>query len=128
MTLTLCGIRNCDTMKKARTWLDTHGIAFHFHDYKTDGITHDRLTAWADEAGWEALLNRKGTTFRKLPEAEKQNLDRTRAVALMEANPSMIRRPVMETPSGLIIGFSPDLYQTALTASGAPQTASRSDG
>ena len=106
----LYGIRNCDTMKKARAWLDARAIAYDFHDYKTAGIDRATLERWAGEAGWEALLNRAGTTFRKLPEAEKAGLDRARAIALMLAQPSMIRRPVLAAKGRLTIGFKPEIY------------------
>ena len=114
MTTTIYGIKACDTMKKARAWLDAHGIAYAFHDYKTAGLERDRLEQWVDQVGWEPLLNKAGTTFRKLPEADKADLDRERAVGLMLAQPSMIKRPVLETASGgLLVGFKPDLYAAA---------------
>jgi arsenate reductase len=109
------GIRNCDTMKKARAWLDGQGIAYAFHDYKQAGIARERLEAWADEVGWETLLNKAGTTFRKLPEPDRQGLDRAKAVALMLAQPSMIKRPVLEGASGLLVGFKPELYAARFT-------------
>ena len=108
---TLYGIKNCDTMKKARAWLDKHGKAYVFHDYKTAGIDRKRLQGWARQVGWETLLNRAGTTFRKLPEADKAGLTEARAVDLMLAQPSMIKRPVLELGSGKpIVGFKPDIY------------------
>jgi arsenate reductase len=107
----LWGIQNCDTMKKARVWLDGHGVDYVFHDYKTAGIDAARLRGWVDRLGWEVLLNRAGTTFRKLPDVDKQGLDADRAVALMLAQPSMIKRPVLEHDGGLIVGFKPDQYQ-----------------
>ena len=110
MAITLYGIRNCDTMKKAWTWLDGAGVAYDFHDYKKQGIEAARLQAWAREVGWETLLNRSGTTFRKLPEADRQNLDQARALALMAAQPSMIKRPVLDVDGKLIVGFKPDVY------------------
>jgi len=116
MKITLHGIKNCDTMKKARAWLEEAGIAHHFHDYKTAGITPAMLQAWVRKAGWEALLNRAGTTFRKLPEDQKQGLDEARAMALMLAQPSMIKRPVLTHGDGLIIGFDPARYAAALKA------------
>ena len=94
MTITIYGIKNCDTMKKARAWLDDAGVSYVFHDYKIDGIDRVRLAAWCKAVGWETLLNRSGTTFRKLPEADKQNLDEAKAIALMLAQPSIIKRPV----------------------------------
>ena len=110
MTITIYGIKNCDTMKKARAWLDSHGVEYEFHDYKTSGIGKDKLKAWSDKVGWESLLNRAGTTFRKLPDAEKEGLNEKKALALMLAQPSMIRRPVLETGSRLLVGFKPDVY------------------
>ena len=110
----LYGIRNCDTVKKARTWLDRRGIAYDLHDYKTAGIDSERLRAWADELGWERLLNRSGTTFRKLPEADRQDLDRAKAVALMLDQPSMIRRPLLDLGDRRVLGFSDALYEEAV--------------
>lgn len=112
--VTIYGIRNCDTMKKARAWLDGHGVAYAFHDYKTAGIDAARLRGWAGRVGWETLLNRGGTTFRKLPEAEREGLDADRALALMQAQPSMIRRPVLEAGDVLLVGFDPEAYARAL--------------
>jgi len=115
MTITIYGIKNCDTMKKARAWLDKSGVAYAFHDYKTAGIARDRLKQWSDELGWEVLLNRSGTTFRKLPEADREGLDETKALALMLAQPSMIKRPVLELGKcKLLVGFKPEEYATAL--------------
>lgn len=108
------GIKACDTMKKARAWLDANGIAYVFHDYKAAGIDRARLERWEREAGWEVLLNRAGTTFRKLPEADKQGLAATKAVALMLAQPSMIKRPVLESGARLIVGFKPEVYAEML--------------
>jgi Spx/MgsR family transcriptional regulator len=104
------GIKNCDTMKKAFAWLDAHGIAYAFHDYKKEGVTEAALARWSDAAGWEKLLNRAGTTFRKLPEADRRDLTRDKAIALMVANPSMIKRPVLEMNGSLEIGFKPERY------------------
>ena len=114
MTITLYGIKNCDTMKKARAWLDAHGVAYVFHDYKSAGIDGARLDLWMAQVGWEALLNRAGTTFRKLPETEREGLDATRARTLMLAQPSMIKRPVMERDGRITVGFKPDIYQSLL--------------
>ncbi len=114
-TIVIHGIKACDTMKKARAWLDAHGVAHDFHDYKIAGVSREILAAWAREVGWETLLNRAGTTFRKLPEADKADLNETKAIALMVAQPSMIKRPVLETSKGLIVGFKPDVYARALT-------------
>lgn len=110
MTPTLYGIRNCDTVKKARAWLDARGVAYRFHDYKTQGVERALVEAWLDRAGWEAVINRAGTTFRKLPDADKTGLDRDRAITLMLAQPSMIKRPVLETGGELRIGFDPAAY------------------
>ena len=110
MTITIYGIKNCDTMKKARAWLDGHGVAYDFHDYKTAGIEKDKLKQWSDEVGWETLLNRAGTTFRKLPDADKEGLNEKKALALMLAQPSMIKRPVLEAGGKLLVGFSADAY------------------
>ena len=110
MTTTVFGIKNCDTMKKAFTWLDTHGIAHEFHDYKKLGVTQAQLSRWCREAGWEAVLNRAGQTFRKLPEADRQDLNQTKAIALMTAQPSMIKRPIVERDGRVEIGFKPERY------------------
>ena len=113
-SVTIYGIKNCDTMKKARVWLDKHGVAYDFHDYKAAGIDRATLKAWADKAGWELLLNRAGTTFRKLPEGDKQGLSEAKAIALMLAQPSMIKRPVLDMGGKLLVGFKPEQYETAL--------------
>jgi arsenate reductase len=110
MTVKIHGIKNCDTMKKAFAWLDAHGIAYDFHDYKKAGVTDAQLTRWIDAAGWETVLNRAGTTFRKLPDDDRQNLTREKAIALMIANPSMIKRPVLEVGDTIEIGFRPERY------------------
>jgi len=110
VTATLYGIRNCDTMKKAWTWLDQHGVAYDFHDYKKSGIDQAKLEDWVRAVGWERLLNRSGTTFRKLPEAERQGLDADKAIGLMLAQPSMIKRPVLEADGKLLVGFRPEDY------------------
>ncbi|WP_404333969.1 ArsC family reductase [Sphingomonas sp. MMS12-HWE2-04] len=114
MTVTVYGIPNCDTIKKARTWLDDHGVAYAFHNYKAEGVDAARLAGWVAAVGWEPLLNRAGTTFRKLDDADKQGIDAAKAQALMLANPSMIKRPVVEHPGGLLVGFAPDRYAGAL--------------
>jgi arsenate reductase len=111
MTITIYGIKNCDTMKKARAFLDKRGVAYGFHDYKTQGIERSKLEGWAKKAGWETLLNRAGTTFRKLPDQDKAGLTEKRAIALMLAQPSMIKRPVLEAGGGrILVGFKPDDY------------------
>ena len=116
MTIILYGISNCDTIKKARAWLDAHKLDYVFHDYKTTGINAEHLQRWCKELGWETLLNRSGTTFRKLPEAEKQGIDAGKAVALMLAQPSMIKRPVLDLGKQRLVGFKPELYERALRA------------
>ena len=110
MTITIYGIKNCDTMKRARAWLDSHGVAYDFHDFKSAGIAKDKLKQWSDRLGWEVLLNRAGTTFRKLPEDEKEGLNEKKALALMLAQPSMIKRPVLEVGGNLLVGFQPEIY------------------
>lgn len=115
--VTIYGIPNCDTMKKARTWLADHGVDYAFHDYKTAGIDRGRLEKWSRKVGWETLLNRAGTTFRKLSDADKQGLDEKKAIALMLAQPSLIKRPVVELGGGkLLVGFKPEIYSEALAA------------
>ena len=116
MTNTIYGIKNCDTMKKARAWLDSHGVAYHFHDYKAEGIAKDKLKKWCDQLGWEVLLNRAGTTFRKLPDSDKEGLNERKALALMLAQPSMIKRPVLERGSKLLVGFKPEIYASEMAA------------
>ncbi|MEO8017662.1 MAG: ArsC family reductase [Pseudomonadota bacterium] len=113
MKATLYGIRNCDTMKKARAWLEAHGVAHDFHDYKTSGIDGATLEKWVNAVGWEVLLNRSGTTFRKLPDGAKENIDQRKALKLMLEQPSMIKRPVFERGRTLLVGFTPERY-TAL--------------
>lgn len=112
--LIIYGIKNCDTMKKARAWLDDRGIAYTFHDYKAVGIDAAHLKGWIKAVGWEKLLNRAGTTFRKLPEAEREGLTEDKAVALMLAQPSMIKRPVLEIGGAPLVGFKPEEYEKAL--------------
>jgi arsenate reductase (glutaredoxin) len=108
--ITIHGIKNCDTMKKARAWLEAHGVAHAFHDYKTAGIAPATLQAWVREVGWEVLLNRAGTTFRKLPEADRADLTEAKAIALMLAQPGMIKRPVLSGAGPLLVGFKPEAY------------------
>jgi len=111
MPITIYGIKNCDTMKKARALLDKRRIAYEFHDYKTRGIERRKLEGWAKKAGWEVLLNRAGTTFKKLPDKDKEGLSEKNAIALMLAQPSMIKRPVLELSGGkILVGFKPDDY------------------
>lgn len=111
---TIYGIKNCDTIKKARAWLDAAGVDYHFHDYKLSGVDPATLQTWVDRAGWEIVLNRAGTSFRKLPDADKQGIDADKAIRLMLANPSMIKRPVLEVDDTLLIGFKPEDYATLL--------------
>jgi arsenate reductase len=113
MSATMFGIKNCDTVAKARKWLDTAQIAYDFHDYKTQGVTAEKLKAWAAEVGWEVLLNKAGTTFRKLPKADREGIDEARAIALMVAQHSMIKRPVVEGAGSLLVGFKPERYAAA---------------
>lgn len=114
MANTIYGIKNCDTMKKARAWLDAQGIQYSFHDYKVAGISDQRLRSWIAQVGWETLLNRSGTTFRKLPESQKTGLTESKAVKLMLAQPSLIKRPVLEIGSRLLVGFKPEAYKAAV--------------
>jgi arsenate reductase (glutaredoxin) len=116
MTITMYGIRNCDTIKKARKWFDDRGVAYAFHDYKAAGIDRKRLAEWCEELGWEKLLNRAGTTFRKLPEAEQRDLDAGKAIALMVGQPSMIKRPVLDLGARRLVGFRPEAYEAAVSA------------
>jgi arsenate reductase (glutaredoxin) len=111
--VTIYGIKACDTMKKARTWLDAHGVGYAFHDYKAQGVDRAVLQGWARSVGWETLLNRTGTTFRKLPDADRAGLDETKAISLMLAQPSMIKRPVLDVDGALIVGFRPEVYAAA---------------
>jgi arsenate reductase len=114
VAITIYGIKACDTMKKARAWLDGQGLTYAFHDYKTQGIDRARLEKWAEQVGWEALLNRAGTTFRKLPERDKQDLDKAKAIDLMLSHSSLIKRPVLEADATPIVGFKPEIYAARL--------------
>ncbi|ANY19298.1 putative reductase [Tsuneonella dongtanensis] len=114
MTIHFYGIPNCDTVKKARGWLDTQGHAYTFHDYKKEGADPDLVRSWVHAVGWERVLNRQGTTFRKLEAAQKENLDQERAIRLMVAQPSCIRRPVLDHPGGLLVGFDAAEWEAAL--------------
>ena len=109
--VTIYGIKNCDTMKKARAGLDTHKVAYSFHDYKAEGIASAKLAVWAKAVGWELLLNRAGTTFRKLPEKDRAGITEKKALALMAAQPSMIKRPVLDIDGALLVGFKPEQYE-----------------
>ena len=110
-TVTIYGIKNCDTMKKARSWLDAHDVPYTFHDYKAEGVAKSDLEKWAKAVGWEILLNRAGTTFRKLPDKDRENITEKKAIALMLAQPSMIKRPVLDAGGKLTIGFKPEIYK-----------------
>ena len=116
--ITIYGIKNCDTMKRASDWLDAHKVDYAFHDYKTSGIDRRVLEGWAKKVGWEVLLNRAGTTFKKLPEAQKINLDEAKAIALMAEQPSMIKRPVLDRGGELLVGFRPERYAEFFAAKG----------
>lgn len=114
MTVTLYGIKTCDTVRKARRWLEERQVDYRFHDYKTAGVDPAQLAAWCDELGWEVVINRSGTTFRALTEEQKTGLDRDRAISLMAASPSMIRRPVLDLGSRRLTGFKPEIYAKML--------------
>jgi arsenate reductase len=115
MPITIYGIKNCDTMKKARAWLDNRGVDYAFHDYKTAGVERAQLEQWAKQVGWETLINRAGTTFRKLPDKDRNGIDAKKAIALMLREPSMIKRPVLDLGRGkLLVGFAPDNYSAAI--------------
>ena len=114
MTITIYGIKNCDTMKKARTWLDAKSVTYTFHDYKASGVERAKLVSWCKSVGWERLLNRAGTTIRKLSDADRADLNEAKAIELMLAQPSMIKRPVLELGRTLLVGFSPESYAKAV--------------
>jgi arsenate reductase (glutaredoxin) len=115
MTLTLYGIPNCDTVKKARMWLDAYSIAYAFHDYKKLGVEKAMLTTWCEALGWESVLNRAGTTFKQLAEADKADITQTKAISLMQAQPSMIKRPIAHSKTVLLAGFKPDIYESTFS-------------
>jgi arsenate reductase (glutaredoxin) len=113
--ITIYGIKNCDTMTKARAWLDKHGVAYEFHDYKAAGIDQEHLEKWSKKVGWETLLNRAGMTFRKLSDKDKAKVDEKKAIALMLKQPSMIKRPVLDLGGGkLVVGFKPETYEASV--------------
>lgn len=114
MTITFYGIPNCDTVKKARIWLDGQSIAYDFHDYKKAGANEAKLASWCDAKGWETILNRAGTTFKKLPDADKADLTQAKAIKLMLDQPSMIKRPVLEYAGGILVGFKQPEWEEAL--------------
>lgn len=118
MSVTIAGIKNCDTMKKAFNWLNANGIGHEFHDYKKSGVTRASLLRWCQAAGWQTVLNRAGTSFRKLPEQDRQDLTQEKAIALMMANPSMIKRPVLEQDGRIEVGFSPERYASFFAGGG----------
>ncbi|MCA0058262.1 MULTISPECIES: ArsC family reductase [unclassified Mesorhizobium] len=114
MTITIYGITTCDTIRKARVWLDGHDVPYRFHDYRAEGIEAGRLDGWVRKVGWEKLLNKGSTTFRELPDKDKQGLDEKKAKALMLAKPTMIKRPVLEVGDRILVGFKPDVYEAAV--------------
>jgi len=117
MAVTIHGIKNCDTMKKARAWLEAHGVPYRFHDYRLEGLDPKKLAAWRDALGWETLLNRSSATWRQLPDADKADLDGDRAAELMLANPTLIKRPVLDVDGRLTVGFKPEIYEAAVKSS-----------
>ena len=114
MTIRFYGIPNCDSVRKARAWLDAKGLTYEFHDFKKEGVDQDRLRGWVEAVGWEVLLNRKGTTFRSLEPAQKDNLDKEKAIRLMDARPTTIKRPVIEHADGVMVGFAPEEWEAKL--------------
>ena len=114
MTITMYGITTCDTIRKARVWLESQGVAYRFHDYRAEGIEAEKLNGWVGKVGWEKLLNKGSTTFRELPEADKATLDEKKAKKLMLAKPTMIKRPVLEVGDRILVGFKPDVYEEAV--------------
>lgn len=113
--VTIYGIKNCDSMRKAMRWLDAHNISYQFHDYRKDGLSQAMLKRWADELGWEALLNRRGTTWRKLPEAQREQINQTRAIALMATQPALIKRPLLDVAGQKLLGFAEADYKKLLS-------------
>ena len=113
-TVTIYGITTCDTVRKARAWLDGKGVAYRFHDFRKDGLDAKTLGQWLDALGWEAVLNKAGTSFRALPEADKAGLDRAKATALILANPTLVKRPILETGAEVLVGIKPEIYARAL--------------
>ncbi|MCK0195397.1 ArsC family reductase [Ancylobacter sp. 6x-1] len=117
MSVTIYGIKTCDTVRKARAWLDGHGVAYRFHDFRAEGLERDRLAGWVKAVGWEVLLNKAGTTFRKLPEADRQDIDEPKAMALMLREPTVIKRPVLENGAAVSVGFKPGQYEALFPGS-----------
>ena len=124
MSITLYGIKNCDTVKKARTWLDGHGCSYRFHDFKAEGVDKSQIERWIEAVGWEKLLNRAGTTFRKLPEGDKAGLTEETSISLMMAHPTIIKRPVLEQGELVLVGFKPEIYEASLGHEGNAKAAS----
>jgi arsenate reductase len=116
MTVTIYGIKTCDTVRKARTWLEGRGVAHGFVDYRAEGLDPKKLAAWEKAIGWEKLLNKASTTFKDLPDADKQALDRKNAVALMQAHPTLIKRPVLDVDGAITVGFKPEIYERVVSA------------
>ncbi|TJV53710.1 MAG: ArsC family reductase [Mesorhizobium sp.] len=114
MTITMYGITTCDTIKKARVWLESHGVPYRFHDYRAEGIEAERLKGWVGKVGWEKLLNKASATFRELPDKDKEALNEKKAKALMLAKPTMIKRPVLEVGELILVGFKADVYEEAV--------------
>jgi len=114
LTITMYGITTCDTIRKARVWLEGHGVPYRFHDYRAEGIEAERLNGWVGKVGWEKLLNKGSMTFRELPEADKAGLDEKKAKKLMLAKPTMIKRPVLEVGDRILVGFKPEAYEEAV--------------
>lgn len=118
MTTTIYGIKTCDTVRKARNWLDGQKADYRFHDFRVDGLDPKALRGWAKQVGWEKLLNRGSATFRELPEADKAGIDEKKALALMQANPTIIKRPVLDVDGRVTVGFKPEIYEQAVAQKG----------
>ncbi len=116
-TLILYGIKNCDSVRKARNWLQQNKIDYQFHDFKTDGLSNTKLKNWVEKTGWETLLNKRGTTFRQLSDTEKQSLNKNNAIKLMLKQPTMVKRPVLEMPNGILVGYDIKNYAQLLKLS-----------
>ncbi|MEP9385809.1 arsenate reductase [Mesorhizobium sp. KR9-304] len=118
MTITIYGIKTCDTVRKARGWLEGRGVAHRFVDYRAEGLDPKKLATWEKAVSWEKLLNKASTTFKELPEADKADLDETKAMSLMQAHPTLIKRPVLDVGGRITVGFKPELYEQAVSAKG----------